>query len=363
MTRTFGQHSVVREVVRYRYELLQEFASAIFTSLGLCCEDAAMAAAVLIAADLRGVDSHGVAHLHPTDHFYVGGLRTGTLNPRGHLETIHETSISLLLDGDRSLGMVAGVKAMRRTIEKARDSGVCLTALRNAGHYGMAGYYAMMALEHDMIGMSMTNTAPIMLPTFGRQPMLGTDPIAFAVPAGMERALVLDMATTTVSGGKVEVAAREGKPLPLGWATGPDGQPITDAALALQRLWLTPLGGTAEQGSYKGYGLATIVEIIAGLLSGAGASFMLKDSMRGHFFAAFRIDLFQRPNEFKVHMDEFLRGLKATPPVDGADRVLVAGQREFEIDAERRANGVPLHPEVVATLKEVADQQGIPWPL
>lgn len=350
------------ESVRIQAEPLQAFVSSLFQKLGLPKADSETAAGVLVRADLRGIDSHGVQHY--IESIYVPALTEGRINPRPQIRVVRESPVSALVDGDGGMGLVVGPFAMRLAIRKALTSGVGMVAVRNSRHYGAAQIHSIMALEHDLIGLSMTNASPIVVPTFGREPRLGTNPLSIAVPAGKEPPFVLDMATSTVAMGKVVIAQALGVPLPLGWATDENGIPTTDASKARQARRLLPLGGTREQGSHKGYGLGAMVDILTGILSGAGSSLHLQpQGAAGHFFAAWRIDLFRPIHEFKAAMDEFLRTLRETPPAPGHSRVLYAGLPEWEAEQERRANGIPIPRKTLAYFRQITAELGIPYTL
>jgi LDH2 family malate/lactate/ureidoglycolate dehydrogenase len=353
---------------------LHAFCTEIFEKLGVAPEDARTTVEILLAADLRGVDSHGIARLPR----YVNGIRNGVMVPRAPVRVLSETVATAVVDGGDGLGQPVGKKGMELAIQKAATAGVGFVTVRNSNHYGIAGYYAMMALERDMIGVSLTTAAPLVVPTFGKKAMLGTNPIAVAVPAARERPYVLDMATSVVPRGKLEVYNRLGKEMPLGWATDPTGHPTTNAAVALQAFatkdslgGLLPLGGAGELYSgYKGYGLAVLVDILSGVLAGAAYATLSYPigprgeelpSKIGHFFAAVKIEAFRPLAEFKADMDNLIRLLKDSPKAEGHDRIYIAGEKEFEMEEERRRDGIPLHPKVVAAMKQIAGELGVPW--
>jgi LDH2 family malate/lactate/ureidoglycolate dehydrogenase len=351
--RSPDQHSV-----RVPADRLLHHVARLFAGLGLSEPDAATAASILVQADLLGVDSHGVSNY--IQLLYEPGLRTGTIAARPRIEVVHETAISALLDGGGGLGLVVGTRAMALAIEKARASGVGLVAVRGSRHYGAAGCYARMALDHDMIGLSLTNSDKLVVPTFGRDSRIGTNPIAVAVPAGGEAPFVLDMATSTVPLGKVMLARRHGVEIPAGWAADDRGVPTTDPETAFRALRLLPLGGTHEQGSHKGYGLGVVVDVLCGVLSGAGVAVgQGLGGQVGHFFGALRIDAIRPVAEFKAMMDDYLRALCSTPPAAGHDRVLYAGLPEHETEQERRRAGIPLHRDVVAYLDRLGVEVGV----
>jgi L-2-hydroxycarboxylate dehydrogenase (NAD+) len=347
---------------------LQRLCLQVFQKMGVSPEDARIAADVLVAADLRGVDSHGVAHLDS----YVDDLRDGVALARPSVRTLHETPVTALIDAGAGLGHPVSHRAMRMALQKALDAGAGFVAVRNSNHYGIASYYAMMALQHDCIGISLTNAFGLVVPTFGRAPILGTNPIAVAVPAGRERPFVLDMATSTVPHGKLEIYDRLEKALPPGWAVDATGAPATDPRAVMESLrgragaggGLLPLGGAGELlGGHKGYGLALLVDILCGVLPGALYADLgyprapdgtpLPSSV-GHFFGALRVDAFRPLAEFKAAMDDLQRRLKDAPTAAGHDRIYVHGEKEFE-QAECRAHtGIPLHPKVLARLQRIA---------
>jgi len=342
---------------------LRAFVQDLLVKLDVPKDGAYITADVLVEGDLRGVDSHGVARLYS---YYVERLQKGLIDPRATVTVLRETPVSVALDGGNGLGQVVSYRAMTTVIEKAGQSGMAMATVRHSNHFGIAGYYAMMALKHDMIGMVFTNTQPLVMPLFGRKIMTGTNPIAVAVPCGTERPWVLDMATSVVPKGKLEVAARKGVEMPFGWAVDRDGLPTTDPNVALAGGAPMPLGGTRELGGHKGYDLAIFVDIFAGILSGAsygphvGQGGGARDI--GHYFMAFRPDLFMDTNEFKSRMDVFVRELKETPPSPGADRVLVAGEPEDAAYERYLTSGIPIHPKVMQTLTDMSNQVGVPLP-
>src|SRR5437764_6196107 len=272
---------------------LRSFCEEVLTKLGVPKADAETVTDVLVVADLRGIESHGVARLGR----YVAGLKKGFMRPTDQSRIIKETKATALVDGGQSLGQVVGKKGMDFAIKKARDTAVGVVAVRNSNHYGIAGYYSLMALEHNLIGISTTNAGPLVVPTFGRTSILGTNPISLAAPAMNEKAFVLDMATSTVPRGKVEVYNRLGKPMPHGWAVDETGRSSTDPKRVLNALanrlggGLLPLGGEgADLRGHKGYGLAWMVDVLSGVLSGAATGLQVyADEQRpnvGHFFLA-----------------------------------------------------------------------------
>lgn len=352
--------SVSQEYRPVDHQRLCDFVALAYQRLGLSRGDARIAAEVMVHADLLGIDSHGVAHL--ATHFgYAPGLRSGTIKAAPTIKVVHETPSTALMDGDGGLGLVVAHRAMDLAIAKARQVGVGAVAVTNGRHYGAAIHYAMMALPHDMIGLSMTNTVPSVLPTFGRQRMLGTNPISVAAPASDEPPFLLDMATSVVAGGRLELARRKGERIPFGWAVDRDGRPTDDPFATRQGGGLLPLGSTPELSSYKGYGLGVLVDILCGVLPGMGYSTLLDRATgeMGHFFAAFRIDGFRPAADFKAMMDEMIRALRATQPVEGVEHVLVPGEMEALAERQRRAEGIPLHADVVESLGQLASELGL----
>jgi LDH2 family malate/lactate/ureidoglycolate dehydrogenase len=283
------------------------------------------------------------------------------------------------MDADAGLGHPASVFAMRRAIEKAATTGVGVASVCNSSHYGIAGYYAMLSLEHHMVGMSMTNAQPLVLPTFGRRAMLGTNPLAVAAPAGKKRPFVLDMATSVVAQGKVAICGRLGKAIPGGWALDGQGCPTTDTQQVLRNLaerlggGLLGLGGKGETlGGHKGYGLALVVDILSGVLSGSAYADKLcprqPDGRRlpsgiGHFFLALDVSTFRLLAEFEADMDDLIHRLKESEKAEGETQIYIPGEKEFEIEETRRREGIPLHYQVVDSLEETAKSLDLPSPI
>ena len=331
-----------------------------------CPNDQAIEAAnVLLSADLRGVDSHGVARL-------VGYLRLyekNRINSKPQLSVVHETPSTAVVDGDAGLGLVAGPYAMRLAIEKAKNVGTGWIAVKNSNHYGIAGYHAMMALEADCIGISMTNASPLVAPTYSKERLLGTNPIAVAVPAGKEPPFVADMATTTAANGKLEILQRKNESAPLGWLQDKEGQPTQAAQGIVEGGALLPLGGDREHGSHKGFILGSIVDILSAVLSGANfgpwvppfVSFLDPDPNPvgagiGHFFGALRIDAFRPASEFKTHMDIWIKRFRNAATINETNKVIIPGDPERQMDQLRRKEGIPLLDTVVKDLQSLSEQ-------
>jgi L-2-hydroxycarboxylate dehydrogenase (NAD+) len=346
-------------------ERLKNFVRAILTKVDIDPADAAIVADVLVASDLRGIESHGVARL---ESYYVSRLRKGQIEAHPKIETVRETDTSILVDAGNGLGHPVAKRTMEKVIAKARAHGAAFGAVRNSNHFGIAGYYAMLGLEHDFVGMSSTNTVRYGAPTYGRDLMLGTNPFAYAIPAGDEPAFVLDFATTTVPRGKLEVYARKNKVLNPGWAIDAQGSETLDAQVALKGA-LLPLGGMGvDNGGHKGYGLGLLADIFCGVLSagkfGGGLPLPGDGPVAGaiaHWFAAFRIDGFRAVAEFKRDIDIELRGFKNSAKAPGQERIYVAGEIEYERTLTHRKNGVPVHVTVWAGLEKLAGELGVPF--
>lgn len=335
---------------------------AVMVHLGARAPDARATAQALAHADLRGVESHGL-NMFTDNRAYAPGLRDGTINVQPNRRILRETPSTALMDNDGGLGAATATAAMELAIEKARQVGSGFVGVYDGRHYGMAAHYPMMALPHDMIGISVCNSRPWVAPTFGSKPMLGTNPIAVAVPAGEERPLVLDMATSVVASGKFLLARRTGKKVPVGWAQDADGQFTDDPFAPVEGGWLLPLGGRPETSSYKGYGLGAVVDVLSGILTGTGSSLMLNQVKGvGQWFGAWRVDGFVDVAEFKAMMDQSIRDLRGTPALDPSRPVLIPGEPEFRTAEERRANGVPLHDVLVRDVQTVAGECGVEFP-
>jgi LDH2 family malate/lactate/ureidoglycolate dehydrogenase len=346
---------------------LVRFVAGALRQLGVGVAEAAIVADVLVAADLRGIESHGVARL--VSH-YIGRLRGGTIAANPVVTVVRETPTSIVFDAGNGLGHPVAKRAMERVIEKARETGTAFGAVRNSNHFGIAGYYAMLALEHDMIGIASTNSVRYGAPTYGRDVLLGTNPLAFAIPALHEPPFVLDFATTTVPRGKLEVYDRKEQALLPGWAIDAHGRETLDPKVALGGA-LLPLGGFGiESGGHKGYGLGLLVDILCGVLSGGAFGARLpgpndppQPGMISHFFGAIRIDGFRDAAHFKADMDRELRTFKDSRTSAGHDRVYVAGEIEDERARFNREHGVPVHAKVWAGLERLAAELGVPFDL
>ena len=361
--------------IRVQADPLKAFCVRALQQMDVSEDDARITADVLVAADLRGVSSHGVARLRR----YVNGLRDSVMIARPDTQVVTETPTTLLIDAGAGLGQPVSYRAMEQAIQKAEEFGTGFATVRNSNHFGIAGYYSMMALEHNCIGMAMTNAAVLVVPTFGRDAMLGTNPISVAAPAGEEWPFVLDMATSTVPRGKLEVYRRLEKPLPLGWATDETGEPTTDTERVLDNLkeraggGLLPLGGAGELlGGHKGYGLSLLVDVLSGVLPGAAYANLVypRDeagnplpSAIGHFFGAWRVDAFRPVEEFEAAMDDLQRRLKNAPKAEGQDRIYVHGEKEYEEMGRNSREGVPLNAKVADDLRAIGHELGVEYDL
>ncbi len=343
---------------RIDYEKLVAHAARVLGSLGVPEEDARTTSRLLVAADLRGIDSHGVVSLVP---FYVRGIREARINPRPDIKLVTRTAAAAVMDGDRGLGFVVGDRAMRQAMALAEEAGVGAVTVRNSTHFGAACVYTMIALERDMIGIAMTNPNPEVVPPGASRPGVGTNPIAVAVPAGRYAPFALDMATSVVASGKLRKAQLEGRGIPAGWAMDNEGKPVTDPAKRVSgEGGLLPLGGSPELGAWKGFGLGVLVEILCGVLSGASASILRNVPIASdHFFAALRISSFLPVETFKESMDRMIDSLKALPRLPGVDRITLAGELEAEIAGDRRARGIPLHPKTLREIQDLSKELGV----
>jgi L-2-hydroxycarboxylate dehydrogenase (NAD+) len=352
-------------VVRTRFAAqdLRAFVARALVAMDVSSEDAALVGEVLVTSDTRGIESHGVARL---ESFYVDRIRDGQVDPKATSTVVRESPTALAIDARNGLGHPVSVRTMRRTVEKAREIGMAVSTVRNSNHYGIAGYYAMLAMEADCIGISSTNAGRLAVPTGGRDLMLGTNPFAYAIPANDGDAFVLDMATTTVALGKLEIAKRLGKKLIPGWAVDASGAMTTDPDAGMGGAVL-PLGGFGtENGGHKGFGLGLLAEMLCAVLGGGvlvpdmpprtGA---LNGGITSHFFAAIRIDAFRDVAEFKTDVSRELAAFRTSAPAPGSEGVLVAGDPERAKSDEQLRNGVALDPVVVASLARVAEKTGV----
>jgi L-2-hydroxycarboxylate dehydrogenase (NAD+) len=334
------------------FEVLEKFMVNVMINAGIPEADAKIVCDVLLQADKLGFDSHGVNRLK---NIYLDRIKEGILNPVTNFKIIKEGLTTAVVDGQNGMGQVVSYKAMMLAIEKAKKYGMGMVTVRNSNHYGFAGYYPLMAVQENMIGITGTNARPSTAPTFGVENMLGTNPMTFGIPSDESFPFLLDCATSIIQRGKVELYAREGKQLPKGLVIGENGESKTNSAEVLEDLItgnaaLTPLGGVGEEtGGYKGYGYATVVEILsAALQQGAYMKMLLgtKDGKKvpyriGHFFIVIDISAFTDPEDFKKTTGNILRELRASKKMPGQTRIYTAGEKEYDTWMERKDKGVP----------------------
>ena len=358
------------ETKMFPVETLREFCARVFMYFRVSKSDATQAADVLAAADLRGIDSHGVARMSS----YVGLLSDGLVNPEPQVSLVRSTPSTATVDGDNGLGLVVGPRANQMAIDMAEKAGSGWVSVMNTNHFGIAGYYVLQAVARDMIGWAMTNSTAIVAPLWGIERMLGTNPIAVAFPGKNEPAIVIDMATCTAAYGKIEIALRKGEKIPVGWAIDNQGRVTTQPADVLAGGALLPLGSDRERGGHKGYGLAVMVDLLSGALSGANwgpfaPPFALRQTIPtrsvgkgiGHFFGAMRIDGFIDADAFKSQVDEYIHVFRAAKPAPGTSGPLIPGDPEREAERIRRDKGVPLILPVVDELRGISKRTGIPF--
>lgn len=356
----------MKKRITVQIDALEKFVVEILKHNGLSAENAAITADVLIAADRRNIESHGVARLKR----YVDGIQSGIIKPECRLDILRETPVSLVIDGNGGMGQPVAYNAMRRCIKKAKANFICFASVRNSNHYGIAGYYTLMALEENLIGVSMTNSAPLVVPTFVKDAVIGTNPISIGFPSGKERPFLLDMATSTVPRGKLEVYARAGAAIPDVWACDSEGNPTDNATLVLDNLssrkggGLLPLGGSSElTGGHKGYGLSAVVDILSGILSSGAVGLEVygkkgKPSEVCHFIGAINPEAFVDLDEFQTGMDAYIRMLKAAPTAAGHNRIYIAGEKEYKAMEHNRTT-VTLQDKVFMTLNEIGAAYGL----
>jgi len=352
----------------YSYQYLTEFTTELFTKMGCSNEDALTSAKVFIAAELRGLPSHGLIRIKDYYDLWKGNR----INMKPIISIVHETPSTAVVDGDNAIGMIPATRSMEIAIEKAKKVGTGWVSTRNSNHYGIAGYYAMMALEHDMIGICLTNANPLVAPTFSVSRLLGTNPVAVAIPAGKQPPFVADFATTPIARGKLAVSEKKGEKVPLGYVQDKDGIPSDDPGILKQGGSMVTLGGDYEHGSHKGYCMAAIVDIFSAVLSGANFGPFVPPSLAylplleqktgegtGHFFGAMRIDAFQKETIFKAKMDEWILTFRNAKSAPGKPKVMIPGDIEREKEEKFRKEGITILPVVANELKEVAKSLGL----
>ncbi len=352
----------------FSIEVLREFCTRVFLHFGVPKNDAIEAAEVLASADLRGIDSHGVARLHS----YFDMLSEGRINPKPEIKVVRSTLSTATVDGDNGLGLVVGPQANRIAMDMAEKAGSGWVSVRNTNHFGIAGYYVLKALERDLIGWAMTNSTMLVAPLWGAERMLGTNPISIAFPGKEEPPIVVDMATSAAAYGKIEIARRRGEAIPEGWAIDSEGRSTTNPDDMVDGGALLPLGSDRDRGGHKGYGLAIMVDVLCGVLSGANwgpfaPPFALRQELPkrsvgkgiGHFFGAMRIDGFMDGDSFKRQIDDYVRVFRATKPAPGTNGPLIPGDPEGEMEQLRRKKGVPLILPVIEELRDISRKTGI----
>jgi len=358
------------KTVWIKFDVLEQFITDVFAGLGVPKADAETCAAVLIEADKRGIDSHGIARLK---NIYYDRIKDGIQKCITNFEVVREGPTTAVVDGHDGMGHVISKRSMQLAIDKAKKYGMGMVAVRNSTHYGIAGYYAMMAADAGMIGLSGTNARPSVAPTFGVENMLGTNPLTFALPTDEDFPFVLDCATSLTQRGKIEVYAREGKDIPEGWVIGEDGKSKTDSKQILDDLVkgkaaLTPLGGIGEKtAGYKGYGYCTVVEILSAALQGGSFLKMLLGFENGkkvpyhlgHFFQAIDISAFTDVKEFKKTAGDILRQLRASKKVPGQMKIYTAGEKEYLAWLDRKDKGAPLSEETVKEMQVMIQELGL----
>jgi L-2-hydroxycarboxylate dehydrogenase (NAD+) len=352
----------------FSFASLREFTTAVFKHCNVPHDDAVLAADVLAYSDEHGIDSHGIARLKT----YYDLLKIDRINPNPVISIVREKASVATIDGDNGLGLVVGPKCMEIAMKKAHEHGSGWISVRNTNHYGAAGYYPVMALKQDLIGLSMTNTTAGVAPFLGAEKMLGTNPIAIAFPGFNEPPVLIDFASSTVSYGKVEIANRKGEPVPLGWCLDKNGEATNNPADMINGGALLPLGSDVNGSGHKGYCLASMVDILTAVLSGANwGPFAIPFAIHvaplekqvgkgiGHFFGAFDIDGFRDKTEFKKEIDEWIHTMRSTRPQPGAEAVLIPGDPERIAYQQRKVDGIPVNKEVVKSLRIIAEETGI----
>ncbi|MCB0488031.1 MAG: Ldh family oxidoreductase [Cyclobacteriaceae bacterium] len=348
---------------------LKEFTEKVFVEFGIPEYHARIASGILALSDIRGIDSHGVARLYS----YAGLLSEGRINPNPKIEIIREKKSVCTVDGDNGLGLVVGHYANLIAIEKAKTFGSGWVSVFNTNHFGIAGYYVLEALKHDMIGWAMTNSTKLVAPLWGAERMLGTNPIAIAFPGLEEPPIVIDLATSAAAFGKIEIAMRADSNIPEGWIINKDGVTTTYPKDMIDGGALLPLGSTREAGGHKGYALASMVDILTAVLSGANwgpfaPPFALRQEIPersvgkgiGHFFGAMEIDGFMEVDEFKKRIDDWISVMRNTKSVEGK-QVVIPGDPEREEEIIRSKNGIPLSDKVVEDLRAISAMTGVPF--
>lgn len=351
---------------------LKQLVINLFSKCDVALHDAAVAADVLVAAELRDIPSHGLLRL--TD--YIRMLRSGRINANAKPRVVHESPSTCTLDGQNGLGPVVAHGAMKLAIERANNAGTGWVAVRNSNHFGIAGYFAMMALPENMIGLCMTNANPLVAPTFSAQGMMGTNPLAVAIPAATEPPLVADFATAAIARGKVDLLHKNGLPIEKGFLQDAEGNASTDPAVLTRGGSILPLGSSREFGSHKGYCMAAVIDVFSALLANANfgpfvppsvAWLPLKDDLpgegTGHFFGAMRIDAFRPAEDFLNSMDQWIKTFRNATPATGQPRVLIPGDPEREAEIRNKINGIKLQEKVKQQIQILCQELDVNNPL
>lgn len=341
---------------RYNWKGLEDFCKQVFQKAGVPEQSAAIVAESLVQADLRGVDSHGVVRTA----IYLKRMEAGMIDAFADVEKVSESDATVLVDGKNNFGSVIGTKALDIALEKAKRNGASFVGVKGSNHFGTGAYYAMKAIEQDMILLVMSNASQTMPPTGGVRPFIGTNPLAVGVPSGKELPFILDMATSVVARGKIIVSAQKGESIPLGWAIDKDGNPTTDAHAALE-------GSVLPMGGPKGYAISMFIDILAGVLTGAGFGKYVNNMYEnweqpqnvGHLFIAVDINRFIPVDLFKARMDQYIREIKQEPKAPGVDEILIPGELEYRRTLERKENGIELPIKVVEELAGIGQSYGI----
>ncbi len=354
----------------FSYQTLYNFTQSVFERIGLSESESQQAADILMRAELRNISTHGLMRLPE----YINLWKNKRITTSPEYKIVHETPSTALFDGGKGFGLVTAPKAMRMAISKAKIAGTGWVAVRNSYHYGIAGYYAMMALEEDMIGISMTNANPLVAPTFGLHGMLGTNPIAVAIPAQQQPPFVADFATAPIARGKLDVLEEKGLDAPAGLLQDKAGKPTMESSVLKEGGSLLTLGGTPETGGHKGFCLTAIVDILSAVLPGANFGPTViptlgyvkdktggEDKGIGHFFGAIRVDAFQTAEEFKANMDEWIVSFRNAQTIPGKEKVIIPGDPERISENEKMTNGIPVSKQTLSKLESIANELGIPF--
>ena len=339
------------------WKKLEQFVSLAFRKAGLPGRDAELAAKILVDADLRGIDSHGVMNLSG----YVGEIRDGAINPNPRMKAINGSPTTVSMNGDNGLGLLVSYRAMEESMKMARSMGSGWVTVCNSNHSGAGAYYVLMAAKENMIGIHSSSGGSTVAAPGGKRRLIGNNVIAFAAPAGKHGPFVLDMAPTMAIANKLHKLQWEGKSMPAGWAIDSEGRPVTDPNVYFgQEGAILPLGSTAANGVHKGFGLLLVSDILTGLLSGDGGSMLRKKGKHTHVFCALRIDGFPTADRFTDLMDEMIEKLHATPTVEGMSPIRYPGERGNQTYRERSAKGIPLRQEIVDDLRKMGKDLNLP---